>query len=228
MSQNAIQDAIAAAKLAAQNSPSEISGALAGQELANVGGTAVGAPVGRGAPIGLDDLMTGSMAVDGYIKLKEFGILVGSDTKFHETLEVEIDLSAIQYKYSVRWGNPVNYASTYDRVTDSRGGSWLATLTKAQAVDPKASEFRSADIPFTLLEDVIGKDGGVVFEAGKTVGHSLAITGWKGFAAFIKNLQNKGYDVYNDTVRITLGYEVQKNAKGTWGVLSYGDPKAVN
>jgi len=224
MSQNAIQDAIAAAKLAAAQAPGE----MAGQELANTTGTAVGAPAQRGAPIGLDDLMTGSMSVDSYLKLKEFGILVGTDDKFHEKLEVELDLSAIQYKYSVRWGNPVQYASTYDRVTDARGGSWLQTLTKAQNVDPNANEFRSADLPFTLLEDVIGKNGEVQLEAGKTVGHSLAITGWAGFAAFIKVLQNNGYDVYSDTVRLTLGFEKKKNTKGTWGVLAYGAPQRVN
>lgn len=215
---NSIDDAIAQAQEAAKNTvPSTQSTA----------GTAV-APAQRGTPLTFGDMNTGGINVSAWLKVGEYGLSIGQDRTLFDSLDVEIDLSEIKYCYSVRYGNPAQYAKSYDRQTDVRGGSWINTIAKAQAVDPKANEFRSADIPFKLLKDAKSKDGKtVIAKAGDLIGHSLSITGWASFSEFMKALQNAGVNVENDKVEVKLGFEVKTNAKGTWGILSFSDPKVV-
>lgn len=209
---NPIDDAINAAKDAAKNAvPQTIEGTT---------GTAVGTPQ-RGAPLALDDMLSGSLTVDAWIKVTEHGMTIGTDRTLFETLPVTLDMSAIAYCYSVRYGNPAQYQKTYDRMVDVRGGSWAQTLQKAQQVDPKASEFRSADLPFVLREDLVNKKGEVIITAGSTLGHSLSITGWKSFGEFANALKKAGVDTSNAVVDLDLGFDVRTNAKGTWGVLRF-------
>lgn len=217
---NAIDDAIKAAKDAAGNAPAETLPATRGS-------TDVGAPAQRGTPLGLDDMMTGSISVDAWLKVGEFGLTVGTDRTLFESIPVVINMDEIAYCYSVRYGNPAQYAKTYDRVTDVKGGSWLATLQRAQSIDPRAGEFRSADIPFHLLKNLENKKGDVVLEAGKVLGHSLSITGWKSFGEFTNKLKDLGIDPYKGRVEVDLGFTVRTNDKGTWGILSFNDPKEV-
>lgn len=220
---NAIDDAITAAKNAAANAPAETN-----QNLAPAGSQGTAVAPSRGAPLGVDDLLNGGLSVSAWLKVNEYGLSVGTDRTLFEKLPVLIKLDQIAYCYSVRYGNPAQYAKTYDRVTDVRGGSWANTVAQAQRIDPKASEFRSADIPFYLIDDVKSKDGKtVIAKAGDAVGHSLSITGWKAFQEFILKLKNDGVNIYNATVQVDLGHTVQTNAKGTWGILAFNNPTEV-
>lgn len=212
---NPIDDAIAAAKKTAANAvPQTIEGSS----------TAVSTP--RAAPLGLDDMLAGGITVDAWIKVGEHGLQVGTDRTLFETIPVTLDMNAIAYAYSVRFGNPAQYEKTYDRMVSVKGKSWSQTLADAQRIDDKASEFRSADLPFTLRETLTGKGGAEVIGAGSTLGHSLSITGWKAFQDFVSQLQKAGIDPRNAVVDLDLGYDVRTNSKGTWGVLKFENPTA--
>ena len=215
-----IQAAIDAAKAAAANVPSEANAAMGNLPATMGGGTAVGAPVQRGAPLGVDDMLSGSLDVVAWLKVNEYGLFIGADRTPLEKIEVIINMNEVSYCYSVRYGNPAVYEKTYDRVSNVKGGSWVDTLAKAQRIDPNASEFRSADIPFYVVNDVKNNKGEVLVEAGKAIGHSLSVTGWKAFQRFVQDARNAGLDIYNGSIKATLGFEVQKNQKGTWGILN--------
>lgn len=219
---SAIDDAIKAAKEAAANAPAEASNV---PSTANQSG-AVAAQ--RGAPLSVDDLLTGSLSVSAWLKVNEYGLSVGNDRTLFDTIPVILNMAEIQYCYSIRFGNPAQYAKTYDRVTDVRGGSWLNTVQNAQRIDPKANEFRSADIPFRLAKDLVSKDGKtVILAAGESIGHSLSITGWAAFQDLINKLKQEGIDYKNATLEIDLGFTVKTNAKGTWGILAFNNPTEV-
>lgn len=220
-----IEEAIAAAKAAAGNIPQEIN---ANMMTTMGGGTAVGTPAQRGAPIGLDDLLQGSLNVVNWLKVNELGIRIGNDNTLFEELDVVIPMYEIVYKYSIRYGNPAIYESTYDRVTSNKGGSWMEALMRAQRVDPNAREFRSADIPFYSVNRLTNKKGEVLVEVGQALGHSLAVTGWQSFASFIQKLKSDGLDCNRGLIQIKLGFSERKNQKGTWGVLEFHDPKQID
>lgn len=217
-----IQAAIDAAKAAAANVPSEANAAM-GLPATVSGGTAVGAPVQRGAPLGVDDMLSGSLDVVAWLKVNEYGLFIGADRSPIASIPVVINMNEVSYCYSVRYGNPAVYEKTYDRVTNVKGGSWIDTLAKAQRIDANASEFRSADIPFYLVDDVKNPKGDVLAEAGKAIGHSLSVTGWKAFQRFVQDARNAGLDIYNGSIKANLTFEVQKNQKGTWGILAFTD-----
>lgn len=207
-----IDDAIAAAKATAANAvPST-----------QVEGKAVGAP--RAAPLGLDDMLAGGITVDAWIKVSEYGLNVGTDKTLFETLPVTLNLADVAYCYSVRFGNPAQYDKTYDRYTSVKGKAWPTVIAEAQRVDDKASEFRSADLPFVLRESLTNKKGEEIIAKGSTIGHSLSITGWKSFQDFVKALTNMGLDPRNAVVDLDLGFEVRTNSKGTWGILKFDNP----
>lgn len=220
---NSIADAIAAAKNAAANISTEANGAM--QPYA--GGGAVGMPAQKAAPLGLDDMLTGALNVVAWLKVTEFGLKVGNDNTLFDEIEVAIPMNEIAYCYSVRYGNPATYEKTYDRVQNARGGSWAEALMRAKKIDPNASEFRSADIPFYLLADLKNKKGEVIVEAGKAVGHSLAVTGWRAFQQFTQKAAAAGIDVRSGIIKLKLGFTEQKNAKGTWGLLDFRAPEEI-
>ena len=219
---NAIDDAIAKAREAAARAPSEGNNLPANAST----GTAVGET--RGAPLGVDDMLQGALSVAAWLKVNEYGLSIGTDRTLFESLPVILDLGAIQYCYSIRFGNPAQYAKTYDRRTDARGGSWLNTVQSAQRLDPKANEFRSADIPFRLMKDAVSKDGKtVILKAGESIGHSLSITGWTAFQELIQKLKSANIDYQNAVLEVDLGFTVKTNAKGTWGILAFNNPRLL-
>lgn len=219
-----MSDSIAAAIAAAQGAAAELAaqqGALATQTST---GTAVGA-VSAGAPLGLDDMMGGGVSVDHWLKVTPFGLTIGDKTKPLDELEVFIDMSEIAYSFQIKYqlnGKAV-YHRTYDRVLDAQGGAWVETMRKAQQIDPKAYEYRSAEIPATLSHAVESKEKGKnAAEAGERVGLTLSTTGWKQFQTFVKDLARKGIDPKSATIKLTLGYETkQKAGVNDWGVPTF-------
>lgn len=213
---NPIDDAIAAAQKAAANSvPST-----------TIEGTGGAVSTQRAAPLGLDDMLSGAITVDAWIKVTEHGLTIGTDRTLFDSIPVTIDMAAIAYCYSVRFGNPAQYDKTYDRLTSVKGQSWNDTLRKAQQIDEKASEFRSADLPFVLRQDLNNKKGDLIIAKDSTLGHSLSITGWKAFQEFVTLIQKQNIDPRTAVVDLDLGFDVRTNTKGTWGVLKFDNPAA--
>lgn len=169
----------------------------------------------------LDQMVVGNIHVDGWLKVNAYGLFIDSNRTPFQTLELGLPMNEVGYNYSIKFGNPVTYLKTYDRITCATGGSWAEAQVRAQSVDPRAREYRSADLPFVVLSDIMLPDGTILIIAGKRLGHSLSTTGWKGFAAFTRNLRDQNIDPATSFVRVKLGYESQKNASGAWGVVKF-------
>lgn len=223
----AIEQAIAAAQAAAAQVPAQSHQAMTGGA-ATPPATYSSAPVQPGAPLSFDDLAVGSLDVNGWLKVTEFGLLIGEDKTPFEEISVIIPMDEVAYCRAIRYGDPAKYDRSYDGVTNVRGGSWMDTILRAQKIDPKASEFRSADIPFIIYEELKNKKGEVLAKPEDRLGHSLSVTGWKSFQTFVKGCQRAGMDIKSGMIKCTLTYEVKKNAKGEWGILAFKDAQELN
>lgn len=222
---NTIEQAINQAKTAAANISSEANSNLGGGAMVNRPNTSVA----RAAPFKFNDLSTGQLNVVTWLKIDKYGLHIGSDRSTFDELLVAVPLREVAYCQSVRFGNPAQYRKSYDGMTDSRGGSWAQTVMEAQKIDSRATEFRSADIPFYALEDIssTGKDAKVLVKTGDAIGHSLAVTAWKGWSSLLTKLSREGVDVDNDILKIRLGFTPRKNDKGEWGEFVYNDVEVL-
>lgn len=220
---SAIDQAIAEAQAAAANyqAPAPVE--------TNAGtGTAVSSyNTQAGAPLSAEDMLSGSLDVAAWLKVSKFGMNIDADTTMFETIEVELDMSTVQYCYSVRYGNPAKYEKTYDHQVDVKGRPWVQVLQHAQRVDPKAAEFRSADVPFVALQTLVNKKGDVLVSEGDAMGHSISITGWKLFQRFMREMVKAGIDINKGIVHAKLVHEYQKNDKGEWGILKFENIRAA-
>ena len=225
MSNTAIEDAIRLAQANAGNVGQQADAALGG------GGAVTqynqGGALAKGANITFDDLNQGGLNVSTWLKLDKAGIRVGNDMTMFDELEVVLPLDEVGYCYSIRFGVPAQYRKSYDHITDVRGGAWVQSIAEAQKVDPKAKEFRSADIPFYSVNELKSKKGEVLASPGDAMGHSLSVTGWRGFAGFITSLQRQGIDTNNSIVKFTLGHQYMKNPSGEWGLFTYTNPEVL-
>ncbi len=219
---NAIEAAIAQATANAANMVA--AGAVPAAAAAAVP-AAYSAPATPAAPLTIDDMLSGSLDVNAWLKVNEFGLFIGADKTPFQTIRVKLDLSSVMYCYSIRYGNPAQYAKTYDHVTDVKGRPWVEVVRQAQQIDSKASEFRSADVPFICLDELKGRDGKTLAAEGDVLGTSISVTGWKPFQTFLKDLQRAGFNIHSDSVELELGYITRKNDKGEWGILTYNNPQ---
>lgn len=168
----------------------------------------------------LDDLMTGSMNVDGYIKVKENTLLIDNKPNLIEKVKVIIDLTEVQAFTGVKFGNPVVYLKTYDGITAASGGSWADALAKAQRVDAGVRPYMGADIPMELAEDATDLKGAKVADKGTRLGHSTSTTNRNELASFLKAAKEAGLE--GQRVLVELGYKRMTNPKGqAWGILTF-------
>ncbi|WP_299791648.1 hypothetical protein [uncultured Marivita sp.] len=173
------------------------------------------------APLTVDDMLMGGLAIDAWLKVSKFGMTFGEDATIFDSIPVELHFAEVQYCFGVRYGNPAVYARTYDHVTDTKGRYWHEVLRLARDVDPEAAEFPTADVPFVVLSDLRDRRGDLLAETGNVLGHSISITGWKFFQRFLRTAQRSGIDIHVGAVRLDLGFEAQSNQKGDWGVLTF-------
>lgn len=222
MSNQSIADAIAAAKQAAADLPA-VAGAAAG-----AAGTAVSTHVETGATLGLDDMLGNGVTVDHWLKLSSDGIKIGDKTKPLDTIEVFLDMSEIAYSYQIKYqlNGSAKYHRTYNRVTESTGGSWAECIRAAQQIDPKAYEYRSAEIPLIAATNIDSKAAGeLAAKAGERLGLTLSTTGWRPFQEFVNYVaKTLKADPKTALVKLTLGYE----AKTKVGVQPWGVPKFLS
>lgn len=216
-------DSIAAAIAQAQGAAANLA---ASQALTTqTTGTAVTTSATPGAPLGLDDMMGGGVAVDHWLKVTPFGLTVGDKTKPLDEIEVYLDMAEIAYSFAVKYqlnGSAV-YHKTYDRQFDAQGGPWIETMRKAQQIDPKAYEYRSAEIPVAAATAIESKEKGKnAAEAGERLGLTLSTTGWKQFQTFVRELARKGIDAKSATLKLTLGFQtMSKPGVQDWGVPTF-------
>lgn len=217
---SAIEIAINAAKAAAEAAVVAQAGAIAVQSTAS---TNVAMPVRPGAKLTMVD-MSGGIAVDSWLKVNEHG-LTFEGKLIRESVRVSINLPNVAIAYAAKYGNPATYIKTFDRVTEVRGGSWEMALAKANSIVPGTREYRTADVPMTLMQDVVYTDpkskvSTVVLEKGKVAGNSTSTTNWGNWESFWKDCARQG--LTEQTVLVDISAEEKTNKAGnTWGVISF-------
>lgn len=170
----------------------------------------------------MDDLSDGVIAADGWLKVKDTGLLAGETKRPVETIKVKINLvEGLGYTpcTSVKFGNPVQYIKTYHKTTDPsattvQGKSWRAEVQRAFAVDPECKgEYPSVDLVMTLLED----SGSM--KKGEVIAHGTATTSFKHFVSFLKEAKAAGLD--GKEVEAVLGCKSRQKGSNSWGELTF-------
>lgn len=220
---DAIQEAMARAQEAAAQQVASAPAASTSTDVAvaqSQGGAV--ANVAPQQPMTMESLMSGSINVDLWLKVKEFGLLVGDKSDLVPSIKAIIDMtegSGFVVKKSIKAGNPVQYWSTYDGVGCDKGGSWTDAIAKARSIDPKASEYRAVDVPMIVLEEVKGASG-VLAEAGKTLGYSTSTTNWREWETFYKSVVMAG--LLGKRVEVVVGFKPMSNKNNNkWGVMTW-------
>ena len=216
---SAINDAIAKAQAAANAAAGQQSNAVA---TVSQGSTAVAMVPVPGKALSMETLATGSINVDQWVKVKEFGLLIGDNKALIDTMKVSISMidgRGFVPKLSIKAGNPAQYWSTTDGTTCPGVGTWDQAQQKALSLDPKARSYRAVDLPMTLLEPAISK-GVEIAKVGTILGHTTSTTNWKNWEQFYKDVADAG--LMGQTVQVELGFEPKTNKAGNnWGVVSF-------
>lgn len=213
--------AIAAAQMAAQATidAHATNTAVATQKPAG-GAVAV---AGQGTPFSMETIGSGSLNVDGWLKPKEYGLVIGDGSDLIPECLVAIDMTngrGFVVKKGAKGGNPAQYAYTTDGVTATSGGSWEAALQKLKNLTPPSTgEYRCVDIPMLCLKSIEAK-GKVIFEEGKLLGYTTSTTNWKNWEMFYRDVAQKG--LLGRTVEVKVTAEARVNKAGNkWGVLHF-------
>lgn len=179
--------------------------------------TAVAMPTG-GKKLTMDDLATGTMAVDDFLKVSQFGLLVGKDAKKPvDTFRAKIKMvEGIGYvpNLTIKFGqNPVNYVKTCDECKTANGKSWQAELERIARIDSNAKPYPAADIAMTLLQDA------GVLKAGQCVGHTTATTSFKHFKKLVEEVREAG--LTGKEIEVEVGFEARTKNNNNWGELKF-------
>ncbi len=178
------------------------------------------------APVKAPSLMgltQGAMSSDGFLKVKEFGLLLLGKPNLVESITVAmvpsrdiLPYTGIRYKV----GQTVVYKKSYDGVTCNEGGPWAEAVAEAQRIEPGVRTYEGADLAMRLLEDAKDAKGAVVAEAGLVIGHSTSVTNRGLLAEFIKEAMKQ--EAMDDELEVQVGYVPKTNKAGqTWGLVTF-------
>jgi len=177
--------------------------------------TAVAMPV-SGQKITMEDLMTGAMVVDEFVKVDKYGLVVGKDAKPIEKFKAKILMvegRGYTPNQSIKFGNPVQYLKTYDGAKAVNGKSWPAELDRIRQSHPDAREYPAADLVLTLLEDA------GTAKAGQTVGYTTATTSFKHVVKLLQDCASKG--LTGIEVEVEVGYIARSKNNNNWGEMVF-------
>lgn len=196
-------------------------------------GTAVGQPM-QAMPrsFSSSDMSVGMMSVDAYLQVANTGMSVKGKQGVIYEAEVLIDFNKVSYNETIKYGqNPVTYKKTYDGVMTTDGIAWAKACEDARRVDPKAAPYKSADLPMTVLKDLVVTLGAgkteTVAAAGDILGHSLSTTNRANFAALVADMKAKGLSadhqngIGGSRVIVKLTHEPKEKGTNKWGLLKF-------
>jgi len=175
----------------------------------------------------LDGMIAGDLAVDHWLKVNQFGLFIDTNRAPFKTLELALPQEEIVATRQIKAGHPVRYWKTVDGVTCLSGGSWEDAIAEAQSLDPTARDYRSADLPFVALNDIVSPDGELLAARDERIGHSLSTTGWQSFSRFLRRLRKDQHPLGYGTVRITLGFKALSHGPNCWGVLDFSNYEVI-
>lgn len=220
---DAIQDAIRKAQAAAGSvaSAAAASAPSGGNAVVPAASHAVAAALPPGQKVSMEQLMTGGMNVDAWIKVKEYGLVVGTSDELITEFECRIELvegMGFVPKYSIKAGNPAQYWSTYDGVMSDKGIPWAEAIAKACALDNKAKPYAAVDVPMVLTKDIVSPKGVLLAKVGDRVGYATSTTGFREWQDFYKKAATQGWIGQDVEVKVTSKRMTNKN-NNAWGVM---------
>lgn len=172
--------------------------------------------------LSMETVGAGTMSVDAWFKVKEFGLLVGDNKELFKTCKVRLMLTdgqGFMPKLGIKGGNPAQYAYTYDEKTANDGKPWPQAIARIQGLDGRAKPYPCVDLPFVLAEDIV-VDGKTLAKAGDRLGYTTATTNWANWQQFYASA--KEANLLNKEALIELGYQPRSNKNNnTWGVMTF-------
>lgn len=159
--------------------------------------------------------------VDCWLGATFDGMKITDSKGLFDSLLVTIDMTEEQgffVKQSIKWGDPVTYASSYDGVTSDKGGAWGDQIARVNAIDPKAKVFPSADIILVLAEPLVLKEK--TLPVGTKVGLTLAMSNWRNWAEFYREVSKA--EMLNQEVTVKVDHDpIEGKNTYKWGVMRF-------
>ena len=193
-------------------------------------GTAASPPALGGAPQG-SQLAKPSMAafadqggikVDLFLRIAEAGFQLGDEMKkYFDELVASLDMRKVIPIYSARGeaGGNTKFIKSYDGVSTPQGQNFAQAVAHLEATTKCTGIYSTAEIPVTLLENVVSPDKATV-KAGTTVGITPSLTGFGEFQQFFKDMQERGLDQALLKVRVVHKLRTNRN-NNKWGVAIF-------
>jgi hypothetical protein len=190
-----------------------------------VPGTAVGNYAAAQSAVRLtnEDFMNSSLGTKGYVKITEDGMKFGKDgTLISDAIDVIINLADIVNTQAIKTNTtPARYEKTFDGIMAASGKPWQLAISEIQQLTPAARPYPSADIPFTIVGDVLNSKKAVQAADGERWGYSLSTTNRDAWGNFLREVAAAGLDVNSGSVRAQIGAEAKSGNGNTWGIMTF-------
>ena len=161
-----------------------------------------------------------------YLKVNEDGIKIGKDKTYLTGFQgriLMVEEKGFQGKWTIRYGNPAQYLSSYDGAGCDKGGTWSDAVGRARRADLKAEPYPSVDVVITLTEALKLKDE--TLPVGSRVGFNSSKTNFSEWGDFYALCAEKG--LLGQFVDVTIGFKEITHGGNTWGVLTFSNPLPV-
>jgi hypothetical protein len=155
-----------------------------------------------------------------YLKVNEDGIKIGKDKTYMTGFKAKVLMvedKGFQAKYTIRFGNPAQYLSSYDGAICDKGGSWGDALAKAKMADPRAEPYPAVDVVLELIEEVALKDEKLA--VGQKIGFNSSKTNFSEWADFYQSVAEAG--LLGQTIDVQIGHKEINHNGNDWGVVTF-------
>lgn len=173
-----------------------------------------------------DDFKSTGMAVDAILSIRSGTPCVSKKEILKKAFKAKLLFAETKVKQTIKCetaDGQLHYFSTYGGGVDSRDGRpFSEKIEYCKMHDPDAFVYPSADLVFTLEEDLVDPEGKVVSPKGSKVGHSTSATSRKSLQEFYAACNLKGIDTKNDEVPVVIGFKTMTNQGGTrsWCIVT--------
>jgi hypothetical protein len=180
-------------------------------------------PLAPGRARGFDDAVNSAgAAVDLWLAVDSDGYKIGT-TKF-TAIAGSINMGTIKFPYMCRAnvGGGTKFVRSYDGVREVQSGRpWADVCAQMQAMDANCKgQYDAAEIPLVLDVDLVA--GEKIVKAGRAVGITTPVTGFRPFMAWAKQFTS------TDTISVIASVETNsKKGVRDWGIPTFAAVKAV-
>lgn len=178
--------------------------------------------------------LSSTLDVDHWLKIAFGSTRLGDLIVGVPALKVSIDLSeGVTYKMGIKVqpaGGQVKYAYTEDGVYSTDNELWSRVVDDFQKMaspGTKVKPYRTADLRFTLTENVLGQmdasgQAPIIAKAGEVIGNTLSTTSWYAWQKVLNELAKTKRPVDSGVIELEIGREdTANNQKNNYAVFTY-------